>query len=1107
MSDSLRLLTHQAAKATRSQRVLGPARWVMDRLTYPRKFVVVSMLFMLPLAAVMYLLLAEVNSNIEFARKELDGTRYLRAVRHLQHQVGQGIHSAQRYSYGKAPLRPELIRKQADIDDALAQLQAVDAELGDKLGTKTVLAVLLENRRFLREALFGKDLQNAVDLHRQLLTDVERLTAHVGDSSNLILDPDLDSYYLMDISVNKLPAVANLLVQTRVLLATAAHDNVLTATAQADIARLAGSMQEAVQQNDKALKVAYANTADKSLKTAISETAAGYERGLMRLAAGLRSDFGTTLDLGQAAARLDVFAAEAILGNVALGERVVQSLDGLLQARIDKRTWQQRWILLFSLASLLLVAYLLVAFYSSVMHIVRRLRMVSERMQAGDFEDTLTLETRDELGQVATAFNAVAVRLQAEKRQAEQESARARAAESELLAQEKELIASREQAMQAARAKAAFLATMSHEIRTPLNGVVGMTTMLADTALTAEQRDYLQTMRVSSDQLLGVINDILDFSKIESGKLELENEVLNLRSTMEESCEIAAPRAREKGLELITDLDDNVPPWVRGDVTRLRQLLLNFINNAVKFTEQGQVVVSAHVSTAPAPAEDSAATLIEFRVKDSGIGIPPERQGALFQSFTQVDASTTRKYGGTGLGLAICKRLAELMGGGVGLSSEAGKGSIFWFTARLQHAEAPANAVADTLPQAGLAGKSVVVVDDTPLNVQILDKQLRRWGMSTTLFERTTPALDWIAGQAVDLVITDMHMPDMDGQEFARILRQRALAAKIVLVTSGSMPTGEAAKVFDARLLKPYRQSQLFNALTRVMGGAADPQYLPAAAAPAPSKNQLILVVDDIVVNLKVALALLRKLGYEATTAGNGLEATRLVAESFKPGGRRFAAVLMDCNMPVMDGYEASRKIIAAHADAAPPIIALTASVLVEDRQSCADAGMRGFLAKPLAIGDVAEALARYAAGNPQVDDPAIKNKTYHSAPHMQAAIAVEPAAALMDWSRLEQFTEIDQEDRSMTREVIALFITAAPAYLKDMERACRDNDGKALCLAAHALKGSASNVGASALSITCAGLERTSAQGQCPQDAATQVALIADLSGKSLDALKGWNP
>ncbi len=1107
MSENQRPLTHQAAKATWRQRLLRPARWVMDRLTYPRKFALVSMLFMLPLAAVMYFLLAEVNSNIEFARKELDGTRYLRAVRQLQHQIGQGVHAAQRYAHGKALLRPELIRKQADIDDALARLEAVDAELGARLGTKTVLAVLLENRRFLRAALFGKDLENAVDLHRQLLADVERLTAHVGDSSNLILDPDLDSYYLMDVAVVKLPAIANLLVQTRALLATVAHDNRVTAAAQADIARLAGMIQEAVLQDDKALKVAYANTADKSLKTAIGEIAASYEIGLTRLAAGLRGDFGASADLGQTTARLDVFTAEAILNNVALGERIILSLDGLLQARIDKRAWQQRWILLFSLVSLLLVAYLLAAFYSSVMHIVQRLHTVSARMQAGDFEDTLTLETRDELGQVATAFNAVAVRLQAEKRQAEQESARARAAETGLLAQEKELVASRELAMEAARAKAAFLATMSHEIRTPLNGVVGMTTLLADTVLTAEQRDYLQTMRVSSDQLLGVINDILDYSKIESGKLELENEVLNLRSTMEESCEIAATRAREKGLELIADLDDNVPPWVRGDVTRLRQVLLNFINNAVKFTDQGQVVVSAHVSTASAQTDSATGTLIEFRVKDSGIGIPPERQGALFQSFSQVDASTTRKYGGTGLGLAICKRLAELMGGGVGLSSEAGKGSTFWFSARLQHAQAPANAMADAVPLAGLTGKSVVVVDDTPLNLRILDKQLHRWGMNTTLFERTAPALDWIAEQAVDLVITDMHMPDMDGQEFAQILRQRALPTKIVLVTSGTMPAGDAGKVFDARLLKPYRQSQLFNALTRVLSDGAEPQQVPVAAAPAPSKNQCILVVDDIEVNLKVALALLRKLGYEATTASTGLEAARLVSESLKTGGRRFAAVLMDCNMPVMDGYEATRKIIAAHADAAPPIIALTASVLEEDRRHCADAGMRGFLGKPLAINDVAETLARYAPRTTQANDSTPQSHTPLSSTRTQAANSVEPATALIDWSRLQQFSEIDQQDRSVTREIIALFIAATPVQLKELAQACHEHDGTTLFHAAHALKGAASNVGASALSSACAVLERSSAQGLWPQDAAAQVALIKDLTGKSLTALKGWHP
>ncbi len=420
-----------------------------------------------------------------------------------------------------------------------------------------------------------------------------------------------------------------------------------------------------------------------------------------------------------------------------------------------------------------------------------------------------------------------------------------------------ELEASREEALGAARAKASFLATMSHEIRTPLNGVVGMTTLLADTPLNAEQRDYLHTMRVSSDQLLGVINDILDFSKIESGKLDLENEALNIQATMEEACDIAAPRAREKGIELVADLGDDVPMWMRGDVTRLRQVLLNFINNAIKFTERGQVVVTSQL------LEDFTAdkgALIEFRVKDSGIGIPADRLSALFQSFTQVDASTTRKYGGTGLGLAICKRLAHIMGGDVGVESVLGEGSTFWFTARLAYADTPDHSQSSMFEMASLNGQRAVLVDDTPLNLRILDKQFKRWGMQTVLFERAQEALDWLAHNKVDLVVTDMHMPDMDGQTFTQTLRSRTPDVHVVLLTSGTMPTGEAAKVFDARLLKPYRQSQLFDALTRITSKLPHSRTATEAVAVV-IKNQRILVADDNAVNLKVALAMLTKLG------------------------------------------------------------------------------------------------------------------------------------------------------------------------------------------------------------------------------------------------------
>jgi signal transduction histidine kinase/CheY-like chemotaxis protein/HPt (histidine-containing phosphotransfer) domain-containing protein len=671
-----------------------------------------------------------------------------------------------------------------------------------------------------------------------------------------------------------------------------------------------------------------------------------------------------------------------------------------------------------------------------------------------------------------------------------------------------QLAIARDDALAAARAKAAFLATMSHEIRTPLNGVVGMTTLMADTPLNDEQHDYLHTMRVSSDQLLAVINDILDYSKIESGKLDIESEPLNLLATIEEACDMAASRAREKGLELLVDASDELPAWVRGDVTRLRQVLLNFINNAIKFTEQGQIVLSAQMrEDFDASRGAQSGALIEFRVKDTGIGIPTDRQGALFQSFTQVDASTTRKYGGTGLGLAICKRLAELMGGSVGLESEVGQGSTFWFTARLHYADPPVSSESSLVEMASLADKLAVIIDDTPLNLRILDKQLKRWKMQTVIFERAPAALDWLASNHADVIVTDMHMPEMDGHDFAVRVRMRDPKAHIVLLTSGVMPTGEAAKPFDARLLKPYRQAQLFNALTRVTHQShANPPALSAA----PSKNQLILVADDNAVNLKVAVSMLAKLGYESATALNGQEAADLVGLSLQAEGRPFAAILMDANMPVMDGFVASRLILSTHGDRSPPIIALTASVLEEDRQRCFDAGMIGFLPKPLRIDELSEALARHAraeTGAATIIAAALHPATANGPASAEAAQAsgLMSGQVLMDWSRLEQFKEFDDDERTMTREVIALFVDDAPRRMHDISAAYKAHDTAALSRATHALKGSASNVGASALTDACFSLEQASKQGIWPDDIDAQVALISSLTQQTIDALKDF--
>ena len=667
-----------------------------------------------------------------------------------------------------------------------------------------------------------------------------------------------------------------------------------------------------------------------------------------------------------------------------------------------------------------------------------------------------------------------------------------------------ELSASREEALGAVRAKAAFLATMSHEIRTPLNGVVGMTTLLADTPLDAEQRDYVHTMRISSDQLLGVINDILDFSKIESGKLELENEPLNLLGTIEEACDIGAPRAREKGLELLVDIGGELPGWVRGDVTRLRQVLLNLVNNAVKFTEKGQVVVSAHVLEDFSPHQGA---LVEFRIKDTGIGIAPDRQASLFQSFVQVDASTTRKYGGTGLGLAICKRLAGLMGGAVGLQSAPGEGSTFWFTARLGHTDAPEAAMLSSLHMVSLAGKRAAVVDDTRVNLRILDKQLRRWGMEPVLFERADQALAWLQTNSVDVVVTDMHMPDMDGQTFARILRERTPDTPVVLLTSGTMPSGESARLFDVRLLKPYRQSQLFESLARVTSAGVAMQTV-AKPAPVVARNQFILVVDDNAINLKVALAMLAKLGYEAATALNGQEAVERVAASLRTGTgetpRQYAAILMDANMPVMDGFVASRLIISSHGKCAPPIIALTASVLEEDRQRCREAGMVGFLPKPLRIDELSESLVRYAH-LPEADVTVKTIATDATAACAMGKNGLNCERRLMDWGRLEQFREFDDDARSMTREVVTLFTKEMPQRLEDIRSALLACDSAALSRAAHAVKGAASNVGAQALSEACSTLEQSCLQGQWPADAARQVTGIMQFAVKTCEALQDF--
>ncbi|MFM9962103.1 MAG: response regulator [Planctomycetaceae bacterium] len=715
-------------------------------------------------------------------------------------------------------------------------------------------------------------------------------------------------------------------------------------------------------------------------------------------------------------------------------------MERLLMARIDKFASQRRSIIAITGLTLLLVAYLWAGFYAAVMRTVAALEQSTEQMIEGEFDRALPFApTRDELGKVVVAFNTIGRRLRVECAQAQE----------------------------ANRAKSEFLANMSHEIRTPMNGILGMTDLLRNTPLSQEQREYLDLVKSSADSLLRILNDILDFSKIEAGKLELETTEFSLRDCVGRTGQTLTIRAAERGLELACRVAPEVPDNLLGDPGRLRQLLVNLIGNALKFTERGEVAVDVGLEES-SPLADGSSVRLHFQVRDTGIGIPPEKQGKIFAAFEQADSSTTRKYGGTGLGLSISSQLVGMMGGRIWLESEVGRGTTFHFTAQFGIAREQKTRALDEM--AKLKGLSVLVVDDNATNRRILQELLHQWLLAPTVTTGGHKALEELSRMAslqtpYRLVLLDCMMPEMDGFELAeRILANPALGRPSLMMISSAARPVDAERCRRMGILrymtKPFVPSEMLDGIADVLldrlPSSQLPFHKPVPVQPA-IRPLKILLTEDNQINQRVAIGFLIERGYQVVVANNGREAVSLATRD------SFDVVLMDRHMPEMDGLDATRAIRTFEQQTGHhlPIIAMTASAMKGDREECLAAGMDGYISKPIdakrLFEVIGEIVSQWNESKPVIDES-------------------EEVDDVVDLPKLRKRLPGGEKN---VGEFARLADEQSGALLVEIQSAISSRDATRLQRCAHTLRGSSELFGARAVESLAERIEAMSRHSQ----------------------------